>query len=129
MLILAADFRVYSRRPMATKKKKKKRKSTAKAAKLAHGSKSEFVRTHPGMPAAELAALAKKQGVALTPGLIYNIRAADKRRSGKNGRVTGRAARSNGSNENQLRSLVMRMGLDSADAVFTELREQMKNLE
>lgn len=127
---------------MATKKKKKraaaaktkaKAKAKAKAAKPAHGSKSEFVRANAGVPAAELVALAKKQGFTLTPGLVYNIRATDKRRTGTNGAArmaaNGKARRSGGSNENQLRSLVMRMGLESADAVFTELRTQMKSLE
>lgn len=77
------------------------------------------------MPAAELSTLAEKQGFALSSGLIYNIRANDKRRGGS---TTGRAPRSKGAHESQLRSLVMRMGLDNADAVFTELRAQMKKL-
>lgn len=78
------------------------------------------------MPAAELSTLAEKQGFALSSGLIYNIRANDKRRGGS---ATGRAPRSKGgAHESQLRSLVMRMGLDNADAVFTELRAQMKKL-
>lgn len=123
---------------MATKKTGKR-----KTAELTYGSKSDFVRSHPGLPAQELSALAKKQGFKLSAGLIYNVRATDKRRAGKsasavqsgNGHApvvatdNGRAANSSeASLESQLRSVVLRVGLDRAEAVLTELRAQVKNL-
>lgn len=114
-------------------------------AKTAHGAKAEFVRAHPGVPASELVALAKKDGVVMTPGHIYNIRAQDKKRAENGGAtaVTNGAERPNGrarnertaatttggSEESQLRALVLRIGLDRAEAVMGRLRDQLKDLE
>lgn len=88
------------------------------------------------MPAVELVEEAKKQGFKLSPGFIYNIRAADKKRGGGPRSYSARSsaggsrasAKASGSMENQLRSVILRMGLDGAEAVFADLRAKMKTL-
>lgn len=75
--------------------------------------------------------MAKKAGMTLTVGHIYNIRASDKRKASKTNGSPAVAPvaveRSGGSNEDQLRSLVLRMGLDKVDAVIDRVRAQLKN--
>jgi hypothetical protein len=109
----------------------------SKKDKAAHGSKSDFVRAHAGVGAVELVALAKKEGVTLTQGHIYNIRAQDKKRAAKNGGATNGAtavtngatkaratkATTGGPEESQLRALVLRIGLDRAEAVIAKLKD------
>jgi len=95
------------------------------------------VREHPNVGAQELVQLARKQGLSLTPGHIYNIRAADKSRAvqrvakspGKPvtaGRRRSAAVGGDGSSsEDQLRNLVIRVGLDRAHEIFEELKTKL----
>lgn len=114
-------------------------KRTGRREKPAHGVKAEFVRARPELTAPEIMALAKKEGIVLSVGHIYNIRASDKRRGVSRPTTNGRAVpeRSNGrgngggggAEESQLRALVIRMGLDRAEAVIGRLRTQLQDLE
>ena len=56
----------------------------AKKKKLKMPTKSAFVKNLPAdMPAKEISALAKKEGLVISPGYVYEIRSADKRRAKK----------------------------------------------
>ncbi len=114
-------------------------KTTSKAA---FGAKSQFVRSKPDITAQEVVELAKKQGIKLTASHVYNIRANDKKKnqggskspvvktSRKSKAKNGLVARANRSNapaplEGQFRTLVLRMGLDRAEQIFSELKSTL----
>lgn len=112
----------------------------AKKSKAAHGIKSQFVRSKPAATAQEVVDLAKKQGIKLTASHVYNIRANDKRRGqstsstdqsppsppAKRGRKAGNGLATQSSGvaplDAQFRTLVLRMGLDRAEQLFSELK-------
>lgn len=105
-------------------------KAAAKAAAAKFGSKSEFVRSNPGLSAPELVALADKQGISLTTSHVYNIRATDKKkRTGgtteapalRAAAVTGAVSNSSDA-ENQFRLLLIRLGTDKVDQLLVEFR-------
>lgn len=112
------------------------RRAMPKKAKPAFGAKAAFVRNNPTVPAQEVVELAKKHGLQLTVGHVYNIRAEDKRKRGVAEQAAApsapqAAASSSGDGgplEAQLRTLVIRMGLDRADRVFTELKSSLSRL-
>jgi hypothetical protein len=94
------------------------------------GTKSAFVRANPSVPAQDLLAMAEKQGIPLTVGYIYNIRAATKAKQadGKAAAKSAEAPRvaAGGSNlEGQLRTLIIRIGLDRAEQVFAQLKKSL----
>jgi hypothetical protein len=98
------------------------------------GTKAAFVRSNPNLPAQELVTLAEKQGIPLTVGHVYNIRAIDKsrkaeRQEGK-AAANGRAAPERGSSalDAQLRTLIIRIGLDRAEQIFAELKKGLSRL-
>jgi hypothetical protein len=98
------------------------------------GTKSAFVRANPNVPAQDLLAMAEKQGIPLTVGYIYNIRASTKAKGGEvkaAGRATaerGAAPASGGSGlEAQLRTLIIRIGLDRAEQVFAQLKKSLSS--
>jgi hypothetical protein len=111
----------------------------AKKSKVAHGSKAAFVRANPKVAAADLVALAKKQGIKLTVGHVYNIRASDKakknagspsqssvesssRPSPSSAAVSSTATTELSRMDKQLRTLILRMGLYRAEQIFSELK-------
>ena len=101
-------------------------------AKPAFGAKAAFVRSHPSTPAGELVQLAEQEGLTLTVGHIYNIRSKQKKHAGDAGTVgaepaaTVAAPRAEGSSlDAQLRTLVIRIGLDRAERVFAELKASL----
>jgi hypothetical protein len=105
--------------------------------KTPHGSKAAFVRANPAVSAPELVKQAQKQGLSLTVGHIYNIRASDKskRQPGQPGPAAADGARSPASTaqelprlDAQLRTLILRIGLDRADQIFSELRSSLSRL-
>jgi hypothetical protein len=114
----------------------------ANKSKAAHGSKATFVRANPTLAAPELVKQAKQQGITLTVGHVYNIRASDKAK----GR-TGTAAQSSASGEApaalassagkaelprldaQLRTLILRIGLDRAEQIFSDLKSSLSRLD
>ncbi len=105
------------------------------------GAKAEFVRSMPpGMPAAQIVEEAKKQGLTLTPGHIYNIRAAEKRKAAKvadgsestvvaaprRGRPAASAASGNNGSaklEAELRRIIAELGLARARAVMSSVED------
>jgi hypothetical protein len=110
----------------------------ANKSKAPHGSKATFVRANPSVAAPELLKLAKQQGIALTLGHVYNIRASDKAKHRTNGSsqpsAEARPAASAAKTElprldAQLRTLVLRIGLDRAEQIFSELKSSLSRLE
>lgn len=110
---------------MAARNKRRGSKSST------HGSKSAFVREHANVGAQDLVKLARKQGMTLTAGHVYNIRAMDKRRGEKvqspgaravPRRTKGATANGTMSADEQLRSLLIRVGLDRAEQILAELK-------
>lgn len=100
-------------------------------AKPAFGAKAAFVRSHPSTPAGELVQLAEQEGLTLTVGHIYNIRSKQKK-TGEAGSAAAEPAaasaapRSDASSlDGQLRTLVIRIGLDRAERVFAELKASL----
>lgn len=97
-------------------------------AKQPFGAKAAFVRAHPTTPPAELVQLAEQDGMTLTVGHIYNIR-SKQRKLGEPSEpaAVAVAAPSPGaaSLDAQLRTLVIRIGLDRAERVFAELKESL----
>lgn len=93
------------------------------------GTKSAFVRANPNVAAQDLLTMAEKQGIPLTVGYIYNIRASEKAK-GAEGKTSARSApapASNGSSnlDAQLRTLIIRIGLDRAEQVFAQLKKSL----
>jgi hypothetical protein len=102
----------------------KKRKARA-------GTKAAFVRNNAGLGTQELLTLAEKQGVPLTAGYVYNIRAADKAKQAEG--QTQAAEPSNGkaragSLDAQLRTLIIRVGLDRAEQIFGDLKASLSRM-
>jgi hypothetical protein len=102
--------------------------------KLQLGAKAAFVRSNPNLSAQELVSAAKKQGMALTAGHVYNIRAADKKKETGNGtqeiqrRDETQPSSKGSSTDEQLRTLVIRVGLDRAEQVLSELKSSLRAL-
>ena len=101
-------------------------------AKHAFGAKAAFVRSHPSTPAGELVQLAEQEGLTLTVWHIYNIRSKQKKQAGEAAPAGAEpvAAASaprgdSGSLDAQLRTLVIRIGLDRAERVFAELKASL----
>ena len=117
-------------------------------AKPAFGAKAAFVRAHPSISAGELVTLAEQEGMTLTVGHIYNIRSKLKKQGGavaaeaapgtsaprdssprdSGSRDSGSrdsGSRDSGSLDAQLRTLVIRIGLDRAERVFAELKASL----
>lgn len=100
-------------------------------AKHAFGAKAAFVRAHPSTPAGDLVELAEQQGMSLTVGHIYNIRSKLKKQGGPASPAAEPAAESSpaprepGSLDAQLRTLVIRIGLDRAERVFAEIKASL----
>ena len=100
-------------------------------AKPAFGAKAAFVRSHPSTPAGELVQLAEQEGLTLTVGHIYNIRSKQKKAgdpapAGAEPAAAPSAPRGDsGSLDAQLRTLVIRIGLDRAERVFAELKASL----
>jgi hypothetical protein len=94
------------------------------------GTKSAFVRANPSVPAQDLLTMAEKQGIPLTVGYIYNIRAAEKAKGTETKAArsasSSASAPSGGSNlEAQLRTLIIRIGLDRAEQIFAQLKKSL----
>jgi hypothetical protein len=104
----------------------------AKKRKARTGTKAGFVRSNAGLGTSELLALAEKQGIPLTAGYIYNIRAAEKaKQADGQPSSTARAATAaprGGALDAQLRTLIIRVGLDRAEQIFGELKEGLSRL-
>jgi hypothetical protein len=104
----------------------------AKKRKVRTGTKAAFVRNNAGLGTSELLALAEKQGVPLTAGYIYNIRAAEKAKQADGqtspaSKPSGAAPRV-GSLDSQLRTLIIRVGLDRAEQIFGELKASLSRM-
>ena len=109
----------------------------ARKSKLPLGAKASFVRANPSATAQEIIKLAKKEGMTLTAGHVYNIRAEDKKKQtpavdGQEPAPTarrGRAASADSAQlDAQLRTLVIRIGLDRAERVFSELKSSLSTI-
>lgn len=106
----------------------------AKKDKPPQGAKAAFVRNHPNLKAQEIVELAKQQGITLTVGHVYNIRATDKAKQAKeqggkapNGRT--RPAGEGSSLDAQLRTLIIRIGLDRAEQIFGDLKSRLSRID
>lgn len=104
----------------------------AKKRKARTGTKAAFVRSNAALGTSELLALAEKQGIPLTAGYIYNIRTAEKaKQADGQPSSTSRASRSTsrgGALDAQLRTLIIRIGLDRAEQIFGELKASLSRL-
>jgi hypothetical protein len=107
----------------------------ARKSKSPLGAKAAFVRANPSGTAQDLVKLARKQGIGLTVGHVYNIRSNDKKKQGSVDRAgvapaASRSERSSGESalDAQLRSLVIRIGLDRAERVFSELKSTLSRM-
>jgi hypothetical protein len=105
--------------------------------KLPLGAKAAFVRANPSATAQEVIKLAKKEGMTLTAGHVYNIRAEDKKKQApgvdeQEPAPKARRSRARASDsaelDAQLRTLVIRLGLDRAERVFTELKSSLSSM-
>jgi len=104
-------------------------------AKQPFGAKAAFVRAHLSTPPNELVKLAEQEGITLTIGHIYNIRSKLKKQQGGAPSVEAAAperqpssrdtSRDAASLDAQLRTLVIRIGLDRAERVFAELKASL----
>jgi hypothetical protein len=103
----------------------------AKKRKVRTGTKAAFVRNNTGLGTPELLALAEKQGIPLTAGYIYNIRAAEKAKGDGHTRPASKASPAGarvGSLDAQLRTLIIRVGLDRAEQIFGELKASLSRM-
>lgn len=105
--------------------------------KLPLGAKASFVRANPTATAQEIIKLAQKEGMTLTAGHVYNIRAEDKKKQtpavdGQEPAPTARRARRVSADSDQLdaqlRTLVIRIGLDRAERVFSALKSSLSTI-
>jgi hypothetical protein len=103
-------------------------------AKQPFGAKAAFVRAHLSTPPNELVKLAEQEGITLTVGHIYNIRSKLKKQVGDApaagaepaaARLPAPRERDTASLDAQLRTLVIRIGLDRAEKVFSELKASL----
>jgi hypothetical protein len=114
----------------------------ANKSKAAHGSKATFVRANPTLAAPELVKQAKQQGLTLTVGHVYNIRASDKAKGRTGAPAQGSASGSAPAGfspaagktdlprlDAQLRTLILRIGLDRAEQIFSDLKSSLSRLE
>lgn len=113
--------------------KKKTPKTTAKKQpKPEFGAKSEFIRARPHATAKELIQMANNEGLRLTANHIYNTRTADKKKGIKGSKTNATGTTMSSSEpalEAQLQTVVIRMGLDKADAIFSALRARLLDFE
>jgi hypothetical protein len=115
--------------PKSTKRTSKTGKAS-KAPKVEFGAKSAFVRSVAvDVPASEVVALAKKQGLALSENHVYNIRATDRKQATKSGKVpravkSGRPSTSNEASlyAEQFRTAVVKIGFIEAEKIWENLR-------
>jgi hypothetical protein len=89
------------------------------------------VRNNAGLSTAELLALADKKGIPRTAGYVYNIRAADTA-THADGQASAaaepRSAARSGSLDAQLRTLIIRVGLDRSEQIFGELKSSLSRI-
>jgi hypothetical protein len=123
-------------------KKSKSRKSRSKktGGKL---SASAYIRAQPAaMTAKEVAAKGSTEGYSFKPGLVYEVRSAQKRRQSKAGKsapamskATAAAshkpttAAKHSSHRAQFRKLMIRIGLDLAEALYADVHQELKAIE
>ena len=122
---LALMARTKSRKSKAKRAKAQSNGGGEKRARPAFGAKSEFVRARPNKTAQEIVAEATEHGLPMTVGHVYNIRAIDKKKGGTAAAPSptrARAPQAGGDVERELRTIVARIGLDRAEAVFAEVR-------
>ena len=105
----------------------------AKKTKPPFGAKAAFVRAHASVPPAELVKLGAKEGLKLTLGHIYNIRGEEKRKQRPAAEpapatASASAGPSSAALDAQLRTLVIRIGLDRAERVFSELKSSLSRV-
>jgi hypothetical protein len=103
----------------------------AKKRKVRTGTKAAFVRNNAGLGTPELLALAEKQGIPLTAGYIYNIRASEKAKQADGPSRAPQPAAAGprvGSLDAQLRTLIIRVGLDRAEHIFGELKATLSRM-
>ena len=83
------------------------------------------------MAAQDLLTMAEKQGIPLTVVYIYNIRASTKAKAAEGkpaGKTASPAAPNGGSSlDAQLRTLIIRIGLDRAEQVFAQLKKSLSS--
>jgi hypothetical protein len=116
--------------------KKKKSSARGKAVpkrKSGKGSASAFVRRYPTKTANEIAALAKKAGIKMSPGLVYTTRAYDKKKSGGSKKTKGKPGPKSrtpkfqvfpgggGGSEAELKRVALAVGFPRAREVVEEL--------
>lgn len=98
------------------------------------GPKADFVRANPTVTARELVELGKKQGILLTASHIYNIRGKDKNKRAPmplnyaSPASSISLARDPSLLDAQLRTLVIRIGLDRAERLLDELKSALTRL-
>lgn len=106
------------------------------------GVKGAFIRKHPNKTVKEIIALGKEAGIEIKDSFVYNIRSADKKAkaAGKAPQPSTKKAAANGhkrSNaqassdvdagvKSQLRTFVLRVGLDRAPQVFEQVLNDLK---
>ena len=108
----------------------------ARKSKLPLGSKAAFVRANTAATAREIVELGEQQGMSLTVGHVYNIRAEDKKKrdqglseaSTSDGPTSNTSAKASSQLEAQLRTLVIRIGLDRAEQVFEQLKSTLARM-
>jgi hypothetical protein len=105
----------------------------ARKSKLPLGAKAAFVRANPNATAQELVKLGKKQGIPLTAGHVYNIRADDKKKQNPDSpsQASSPSAPTSAPSprlDAQLRNLVIRVGLDRAEQIFSELKSTFSRM-
>lgn len=84
--------------------------------------KSAFVMQHPHKTAAEVVALAREQGITMTPGLVHTVRSTARR--GVKALPTTR----NSDKLVQLKQLVIQVGYDAARSVIDAVQRQIDSV-
>ncbi len=143
----ALVYKVRSVKKSKGSGKAKKSKATASKSKQAGGklSSSAYIRAQPAsMSAKEVAAKGSTEGYAFKPGLVYEVRSAQKKRQAKAGKAAPAKAKAkasasanhkpttpakHSSHRAQFRKLMIRIGLDLAEALYADVHQELKAIE
>jgi len=98
--------------------------------------KSDFVRQHPNLPAADVVAKAKESGIHLSSNLVYMVRATDRKRGSGTAKrrpkqkVRARIAgtRRNGAAIVEFKKMAFALGIENARRALDELERGLATL-
>jgi hypothetical protein len=98
-----------------------------KSARSPNWSKSDYIRAHESIPAVDLVAQAKREGIKLSPAFIHTVRSAARRKArtrASAGPMPANPVRVEDKLAN-LRRLVLEVGYDAASEVLDRVRAEL----